>query len=439
MRLFPILFLFGFFISCSSEEDGGDAPVFDPKVELAEFLPALNEFGLPLGEDPLNWTDEELHFLDKYADAHMLGLGESTHGTAEFFDAKFRMLRYMVEQHGFKGIAMEADFGESIYLNRLLASGEIDKVAEVMQDKMLFWTWNNVETRRMIEWMVEYNEDKAPSDRIHYVGVDCQSNVHNTVLLQEYIDTYDPGYGGEIWAILNQIKTNSQNRTELEPDLFNVLRSELDSVRLTLLENEQVYPDETSHQLYLHLIEVIRQVMIVEQSSFQNTTGENLRDKYMADNTQWYYNHLGRKGLVIWAHNFHVANDESYRSMGRDLRRDLGDNYGIIGFAFSTGSFRAVHKVGETWLGLKTLTIDQAPLTSSFNGKLHYADLEDYVINMKDLLEDAAWNNYFREGIRMLSIGSTYLDSPDAHYRWIDNEDFDEMIYIRSTRAASPF
>jgi erythromycin esterase len=38
----------------------------------------------------------------------VVGLGESTHGTAEFFRLKHRLVEYLVTAHGFRTFAMEA-------------------------------------------------------------------------------------------------------------------------------------------------------------------------------------------------------------------------------------------------------------------------------------------------------------------------------------------
>ncbi len=67
--------------------------------------------------NPFDWTDSELTFLDNVANAQIVGVGEATHGTKEFFEAKHRIFQYLVENHGYKVFAIEADVRESIYLN----------------------------------------------------------------------------------------------------------------------------------------------------------------------------------------------------------------------------------------------------------------------------------------------------------------------------------
>src|SRR5689334_9368657 len=92
-----------------------DEPKLDP--ETASLVDALNGDLKPLEQAPGNWTNDQLKFLDNYHNIAILGLGEATHGTSEFFKSKHRIFKYMVENHGYKVFAIEADVGESILIN----------------------------------------------------------------------------------------------------------------------------------------------------------------------------------------------------------------------------------------------------------------------------------------------------------------------------------
>ena len=71
--------------ACKEDED----PV-DPVT--ASLLKTLDEELVPLSPDPMLWTNDELQFLDAVSDHAIVGLGEATHGSAEFFKAKHRIL-----------------------------------------------------------------------------------------------------------------------------------------------------------------------------------------------------------------------------------------------------------------------------------------------------------------------------------------------------------
>ena len=54
---------------------------------------------------------DDLAFLDQMiGDARIVALGEASHGTAEFFQMKHRMLEYLVKKKGFTVFALEGNW-----------------------------------------------------------------------------------------------------------------------------------------------------------------------------------------------------------------------------------------------------------------------------------------------------------------------------------------
>src|SRR5262245_16373273 len=56
--------------------------------------------------------------------ARVVGLGEATHGTREFFQLKHRLFEFLVSELGFTLFLIEAGFGESLAVNRYVLTGE---------------------------------------------------------------------------------------------------------------------------------------------------------------------------------------------------------------------------------------------------------------------------------------------------------------------------
>jgi hypothetical protein len=52
-------------------------------------------------------------FIDRYADAKVILLGESTHGTDEFYRARAAITERLVRRHGFNIVAVEADWPDA--------------------------------------------------------------------------------------------------------------------------------------------------------------------------------------------------------------------------------------------------------------------------------------------------------------------------------------
>jgi erythromycin esterase-like protein len=78
------------------------APASDRLVDAlrrhAEPLPAP-EAHAPFGE-----------FFDRFGNAQIVLLGENTHGTSEFYNARAAITRRLIDKHGFTLVAVEAEW-----------------------------------------------------------------------------------------------------------------------------------------------------------------------------------------------------------------------------------------------------------------------------------------------------------------------------------------
>src|SRR5512146_727561 len=54
----------------------------------------------------------------RYGDASVVLLGEATHGTSEFYRARAAITRYLIQNHGFNIVAVEADWPDSARVDR---------------------------------------------------------------------------------------------------------------------------------------------------------------------------------------------------------------------------------------------------------------------------------------------------------------------------------
>ncbi len=144
---------------------------YDDKLRLAalfaqsaEVMESIKASAIPISPNP----DDTATFSDMQplkqilATRRIVGMGEATHGSHEFFAMKHRMLEFLVKQMGFRVFAIEANFTECRAINDyvLYEKGDAKKVIA----GMYFWTWNTTEVMKMVEWMRHYNIGKSPAD-----------------------------------------------------------------------------------------------------------------------------------------------------------------------------------------------------------------------------------------------------------------------------------
>ncbi|MCK6477002.1 MAG: erythromycin esterase family protein [Phycisphaerales bacterium] len=142
-------------------------------------------------------------------DARIVALGEGTHGTREHFQAKHRMLEYLVEELGFSIFSIEANMPESYELNPYVL-GETDGDVNELIGGMYFWTWNTEEVRDMVEWMRSYNrrQKEAGSDRrVQFTGNDMQTQTVALRIVREFLEAHDAEYAASNQASFEAIRT----------------------------------------------------------------------------------------------------------------------------------------------------------------------------------------------------------------------------------------
>lgn len=428
------MILFLSFWAC--KKIGEDVPEFDRSL-----LQSLNQSASPLtGADP-TLPDTELAPLDDLGQALVVGLGEATHGTHEFFAMKHRLFRYLVERFDFRAFAFECDYGESLYFDRWV-NGEAGELDSLMRKRMHFWTWRTIEVKALLEWMRQINLARPEAERLHYIGVDCQFATYQPDLMREYLKLVSPQHLAEIESLLVKEESfRDGNFEKLNTEQYQSLQKELESEyqawaglknNFVLLSSPLEF--EVARQLLRNLIQV-------NQVRFESTTSINYRDLYMTENTLWTQRNYGSgRGIALWAHNGHVGNDDSFSSMGYHLRSELGKQYIIVGFSFCQGSFNAVgyDPVSKNYTGLQTHSINTPPLADSLNALLFAADKKMFFLRLDHLTQGDPLLIWLRQNRKMLNIGAAYDGIPADYYRDISNIPlhYDVLIHFNQTTFA---
>jgi erythromycin esterase-like protein len=123
-------------------------------------------------------------------DAHIVALGEGTHGTREFFQMKHRLVEFLAREMGFTIFSIEANLPEAYRLNDFVLKGMGDPKELIAG--MYFWTWNTQEVLDMVEWMRKYN--KSGQGRIEFTGFDMQTPDVAADIVRDFLDRVEPAY-----------------------------------------------------------------------------------------------------------------------------------------------------------------------------------------------------------------------------------------------------
>lgn len=363
-------------------------------------------------------------------DVQIVGLGESTHGTSEFFRMKHRMLEFLVKEMGYTSFYIEASMSRCRYINDyvLYGKGDLDTAAAIHG----FYVWRVEEVRNMIEWMKEYNTSAPESRKIKFYGYDMQINDFGFRELREFYSIVN----AEKLPILNNLQIQFDSATSLLKNIESAAQSGLifQTAYRRCLEmlndiilNEGAYQHLTGKEKYDQNLMNLK--LIVQQAeSYKSEENFSRRDFYMAQNILSLLNsEKPDSKVVVWAHNDHIT--KTPETMGGYLADVLKDKYYAIGFEFYSGSFQA-----KTFEDNRPdiMTLGNPP-DYSLPYYLNKAGRNEFFIDFRNTGANAI--KYFSKKYEMHDIGSVYAFNWPATYPAKLNT-YDGLIFIKNTNAA---
>jgi erythromycin esterase len=269
--------------------------------------------------------------------AQVVGLGEATHGTREFFQFKHRMLAYLVKELGFTTFVMEAGVGGIRATNAYVTEGK-GSLDDAMRG-LGFAVWTTEEVAALLKWLHEHNRTLRPDRRVRVVGVDCQESRVTAAPILDYLRAVQPELLPRLEEQLGKIGfgTDPKASAPIVRETLSWLIAE--EGRLIARAGRARY-DEARDSLRVV-------VQYADLGGLEMMEGMQRRDRYMASNLLSVLAREPRARVVFWGHNAHVgrvrypANGFDVASMGWWLGDALRERYVAVGMAFGEGEFQA--------------------------------------------------------------------------------------------------
>ncbi len=409
----------------------------------------LNSELAPLDSTLPGPATDDLLPLSRLAAARVIGMGEATHGTREFFHLKHKIFRWLVEEHGATVFAIESDIAEGYFLDQYVQTGEGD-LESMMLERMHYWTWYTEEVRDLIQWMADYNAANPDAEPLRYIGIDCQTVGMQPEAMMELINVASPELSEQVEAAISPLDVGMYEAwpfyQEMPQQEYDQIRAQLLDLQATLAANRDELVAGATLQDYHMLMYLLKSLIDGHRSTFDDFNVPDLqprseaRERCMADNVQLIEDLAGPGVRVgLWAHNGHVAATpyfQGWPTMGSHLREELGNEYQVIGFSFSHGDFMAQ----RSGVGLLQQSIPLPPLPGSITELLHAADSEQYILDVGGI-PGSQLLDWLRESQLFLFVGSVFDPAHDIQNYYYDvtlSPMFDAIIHIDESTAAVP-
>jgi erythromycin esterase-like protein/predicted phosphoribosyltransferase len=396
-------------------------------------------------------------------DARVVLIGESSHGTHEFYQARAEITKWLIDRKGFLGVAAEADWPDAYRVNRFVRGISEDENADAALrgfERFPTWMWRNTVVRDFADWLRDRNRQVETRRQAGFYGLDLYSlhrSMHDVITYLEKVDPEAAARARQRYSCFDHASADDDGQAygfaaafgagqsceqEAVEQLIDFQRNSVDYVRRggLLAEDETFYTERNAH--------TVRDAEVYYRAMFSGRVNSwNLRDQHMADTLNALLEHLdhddaGQSRIVVWAHNSHVGDaratevySDGQTTLGT-LARDLyPGKTRLIGFSTYTGTVTAASE----WGGIAERKTVRPGLPSSVEELFHETDTEAFYIKMRDNGRPSAEP---LDDIRLgRAIGVIYLPATErqSHYFHVRPADqFDAMIHIDNTRALEP-
>lgn len=416
-----------------------------PPQEIGEGITGwLKTQAIPLKSVVAEQGFDDLEPMKKVLkDVRVVGLGESTHGTREFFQFKHRMIEFLVKEMDFTVFAIEASYPACLNINAYVLHGTGDRATALASQG--FWTWDTEEVSEMIEWMRIYNQTVPEDKKVRFFGFDIQQSKQAINVVLDYLRVVAPTKVAQADNIFQPLRLIWKKYKRVKPPQPKAqLLDELQNLIGFLILNKGSFVQKTSQEEFENALQhtrILAQFMDQLNKGSFNIASWEKRDAYMADNIQYILNREkpGTK-MIIWAHNGHLAADylDTRHTMGTHLRSTFGDAYYALGFSFNQGSFQAREALENGTGPLKAFTVGAAP-KESIEYQFAQAGIDNFIIDFRHSPKNPATQNWLKRSNKMRSIGALFSQRSEKWLMPINlKKHFDGMVFIENTSRARP-
>jgi erythromycin esterase-like protein len=433
--------------------------MLDPILPIVTDL--VRDAAQPLTGSPGDY-DELLEFM---ADAHVVLLGEASHGTHEFYRERAQITKRLIREKGFTTIAVEADWPDAYRVNRYVQGQNVDADAvEALGGFRRFpaWMWRNADVLDFIGWLRSHNDSLAPSSlKTGFYGLDLYSLHTSIEAVLNYLDKVDPagaqraryryacfehfGEDPQAYGYAASFGLSRTCESEVIGQLVELQRRAAEYARRDgRVAAEDFFYAEQNARLVKNAEQYSRTMFRGRVSSW------NLRDQHMAETLGALQEHLAAQNrgqpkhdtkVVVWAHNSHLGDARATQmgqagewNLGQLVRQKHGRDSVSVGFSTYSGTVTAASNWGEAAERKRV----RPAMPGSYEDLFHDVAIPAFALTLPP---DSHVAGGLREPRLERAIGVIYRPESEraSHYFHASLSDqFDAIIHIDETRAVEP-
>jgi len=395
--------------------------------------------------------------LARIGDARLVLLGEATHGTHEFYDARARITKRLILEKGFHAVAIEGDWPDAYEVDAYVRGRSEATDADVALSgfkRFPTWMWRNADVLDFVSWLRQHNDESER--KVGFYGLDLYSLYASIEAVVAHLDSVDPEaarrararygcfdhYGRDTgrYAYATALGLSQS----CERDVLDQLLELRERAEESLLRGGRAGDDE---EFFVERNAVlIKNAERYYRSMFRGHVETwNMRDEHMMDTLSALLAHLdkrhGRSKVVVWEHNSHLGDARATdmgasgeRNVGQLVRERHGEDAVLVGFTTFDGTVTAA----SAWDEPAQRKIVRPALPGSYEALFHEASIGRFTLLLDR--EPGRSAPLFRPRLER-AIGVLYMPKTErwSHYFHATLPmQFDAVIHYDRTRAVEP-
>lgn len=398
--------------------------------------------------------------LECIGEARFVLMGESTHGTHEFYKFRAELSKRLIREKGFQAIAVEADWPDSYRINRYIRGwGSDAEAVDALSGFQRFptWMWRNADVLDLIGWLQAHNEQVVlPTEQVGFYGLDLYSLYTSMDEVIAYLQTVDPVAAEEArrrYACFVQYGEDPQEyaratgwhflrscEQEVVEQLLDLRREALKYMQQEGIVGEEAYFCAEQNARLVQNAEVYYRTM-----ARGTITSWNVRDQHMMETLEALVAHFDKRGhpakIIVWAHNSHLGDaratqpgEQGEWNLGQLVRQKHRHETFLLGLTTYQGTVTAASE----WGGPAQRKAVRPALTESYEALFHETQVPKFFLSMK---KDKALAEALRNRLLERAIGVLYFPATErqSHYFTASlSQQFDGILHIDTTRAVEP-
>jgi erythromycin esterase-like protein len=339
--------------------------------------------------------------FDRFAQAKVVLLGEASHGTSEFYRARAAITRRLADRHGFRIVAVEADWPDAAHYDRFIRDLPPPPHEEPPFRRFPAWMWRNTEVERFLLDIREWNRGRPLADQVAFYGLDLYNLSASIRAVVDYLDRVDPDA-----AAIARRRYGCLTPWAKSPQLYGRIalsegyRACEEGVVRTLVEMHQkrgqyARADGTAFLDAAGNARLVKNAEAYYRAMYYGAPDSwNLRDTHMFETLCALLEAGGPDAkAIVWAHNSHIG-DASKTDMGVErgelnigqlCRERFGDAAALIGFGTHSGTVACA----DDWDEPMRIKRVNPSLPESYERLAHDAGVPRCLLDLREGVHDA--------------------------------------------------